>query len=207
MRNRIITINREFGSGGREIGKRLADILQIPYYDKEIVAQIAQRTSLAEEYVSSVTEQGRYIPFPITIGRSFYPSVERSMAQANAIYIEQSKILSELAQKSDCIIVGRCANYILREHEPLRIFVYAEMEAKMIRCRDKAPEHEHMTDRQLRQHIIEIDKGRANYYRFVTGCQWEDKRNYDMSLNTSAISAKHMAQGVALLYNGLPEDN
>lgn len=72
MKNRVITINREFGSGGREIGKRLANILQISYYDNEIVTQIAQRTKLAEDYVSRVTERGHCIPFSITIGRSWF---------------------------------------------------------------------------------------------------------------------------------------
>lgn len=207
MKNKIITINREFGSGGREVGKRLADILQIPYYDNEIVTQIAQRTQLAEDYVSRVIDSGQYIPFPITIGRSFYPSVGQSMMQTNSIYVEQSKILVELAEKSDCIIVGRCANHVLREYEPLRIFIYAEIEAKMKRCREKAQEHERMTDKHLRQQITGIDKGRASYYKFVTGEHWEKRTNYDLCINTTYTPISKVAHIVAQLLFDISEND
>lgn len=125
------------------------------------------------------------------------------MMQTNSIYIEQSKILVELTEKSDCIIVGRCDNHVLRDYEPLRIFIYAEIEAKMKRCREKAQEHEHITDKQLIQQIIGIDKGRASYYKFVTGEQWEKKTNYDLCLNTTFHSIKQMAHIVTQLSHSL----
>jgi len=206
MKNKIITINREFGSGGREVGKRLADVLQIPYYDSEIVTQIAQRTQFAEDYVRSVTENGTYIPFPITIGRSFYPSVNQYMTQTNSIYLEQSKILAELAEKSDCIIVGRCANHVLLEYDPLRIFIYAEMDYKVKRCRNNAPEHENMTNKQLIQRISGLDKDRASYYKFVTGTKWDNRTNYDLCINTTYVPIKQVAGIVAQLAHSLLEN-
>lgn len=113
--SRIITIGREFGSGGREIGKRLSDELGIAYYDNEIISQIADRTKLAEGYVQHVMENGPSTLYPITIGRSFYMGVDPIMEQNNAIYREQSRLIQEFAEKSDCVIVGRSADYILRE--------------------------------------------------------------------------------------------
>ena len=198
---KIITICREFGSGGREVGKRLAEILQIPYYDNEIVTQLAQRTQLAEKYVSQFSEKNlnRIHYFPITVGRSFHMHMQTNpkLLQDINLRIEQGKLLKELAENSDCVIVGRCANYILRDFEPLRIFIYADMESKIKRCREKAPEHEHMTDKELKKYIIEIDKSRADYYSSVTGKPWGVKTDYDIMLNTTHYPIKLAAQIIA----------
>ena len=117
---KIITIGREFGSGGREVGKRLSDELGIAYYDNEIITEIAKRTELAEGYVQHVMENGPTALMPITIGRTFYMGADPVMEQNNAIYREQSLLVQELAEKSDCVIVGRSADYILRDKKPLR---------------------------------------------------------------------------------------
>ena len=112
---KIITIGREFGSGGREVGKRLSDELGIAYYDNEIITEIAKRTELAEGYVQHVMENGPTALMPITIRRTFYMGADPVMEQNNAIYREQSLLVQELAEKSDCVIVGRSADYILRD--------------------------------------------------------------------------------------------
>ena len=113
--NRIITVSREFGSGGREFGRRLSEELGIAYYDHEIISQIAKRTALSEEYVQNIVEHHRFRSFPITIGRSFYPLPDPVFEQCIAVYQEQTRIIKEMAEQSDCVIVGRCADYILRE--------------------------------------------------------------------------------------------
>ena len=108
--NRIITIGREFGSGGRELGKRLAELLNIAYYDKEIIEEIAKRTQLAEEYVQQIVESHTGVFFPITVGRSFHTSGnDYLIRQYAAVYAEQANVLREMADRSDCVIVGRCA--------------------------------------------------------------------------------------------------
>ena len=198
---KIITIGREFGSGGREVGKRLAEILQIPYYDNEIVTQLAQRTQLSVNYINQFLEKKASLInyFPITVGRSFYRQINPMPLQSSYIHFEQSKLLKELAQQTDCVIVGRCANYILDDYNPLRIFVYAEMDSKMKRCREKAPEHEQMSEKDLKQHILAVDKSRAQYYKFVTGRRWDDKNNYDMLINTTYCPVKDVAQMIAQL--------
>ena len=196
---KIITICREFGSGGREVGKRLAEILQIPYYDSEIVTQLAERTMLAETYVNQFSEKImkpiQY--FPITVGRTFHRQISPTLLHNINLRIEQEKLLKELAERSDCVIVGRCANHVLRDLNPLRVFVYAEMDSKMKRCREKAPEHERMSDKELRKHILDVDKTRAEYYESVTGKQWGDKTEYDVMINTSVYPIKLVAQIIA----------
>lgn len=149
--NRIITIGREFGSGGRELGRRLAEKLQIAYYDQEIITEISKRTELSEQYVQQVVEHHPISSFPIHIGRSFqYPAMNPVMQQQQSIYMEQSRMIRELAEKSDCVIVGRCADYILSALQPFRIFVYADMDSKIRRCMEKGEEQEPLTERELK---------------------------------------------------------
>lgn len=185
--NKIITIGREFGSGGRELGRRLRDELNFAYYDKEIVVEIAKRTSLSEEYVQQIVEKRPVTTFPIHIGRSFYPMFNPVWDSGQAVYQEQHALLKELAGKSDCIIVGRCADYILRDFNPLRIFVYADMETKIRRCRERGDDFSGMTDKELTHHISAVNKDRAKYYQFYTGLTWGDRINYDICINTTAM--------------------
>lgn len=205
--NKIITIGREFGSGGREFGRKLAELLQAAYYDREIIAEIAKRTALSEEYVQKIMERRPIAAFPIHIGRSFsfYPVINPVWDQGQAIYQEQHKIIQEMAQKSDCVIVGRCADYILRELKPLRIFVYSDMESKIARCRANIDRDDKdaqaMSDKELKQHIIDINKNRAKYYEFYTGQDWGDKSNYDICVNTTRVSIESAAKAVINLLN------
>lgn len=193
MANFIVTVGREFGSGGRELGRRLSEDLGIAYYDRQIVTEIANRTSLSEEYVHQIIEHKPYMPFPITIGRSFYPLTDPVVEQTLTVYNEQHNIIREMAERSDCVIVGRCADYILRDLNPMRIFVYSDMDARLKRCRIKAPEHEALSDAALRKHIIKIDKERARYYGFYTDKKWGDRLNYDICINTAKITPKEAA--------------
>ena len=98
------------------------------------------------------------------------------------------------------VIVGRCADYILKDCKPFRIFVYADMESKIKRCREKASREEQMTDKDLKQHILGIDKKRAKYYEFYTGHKWGDKLNFDMCINTSHMAIKEMVPALVKLF-------
>lgn len=199
--NKIITIGREFGSGGRELGKRLSDHLGIAYYDKEIIDEIAKRTQLAEGYVRQVVEQQTALFFPITVGRTFHSTgSDYMLKQLTAVYAEQANVLREMAEKSDCIIVGRCGDYILKDHTPIRLFVYADMDAKVKRCREKADEHENLSDSELIKKIRRVDRDRAKYYRYYTGQEWGNRANYDMCINTSSVPVKELAEALAHLF-------
>lgn len=195
---RIITIGREFGSGGRELGRRLAEALHIEYYDREILTEISKHTSLAEEYIQSVVERNPHGLLPITIGRSFAYVEDYAFKQAQAVYQAQSKIVRELAEKSDCVIIGRCADYILRDMKPFRIFVYADLESRICRCMDYRQESEKdLTEKEMKKEILNVDKSRAKYYEFYTGLKWGDKLNYDLCVNTSGAVIKQIVPAIA----------
>ena len=195
--NRIITIGREFGSGGREIGRWLAETLKIAYYDREIVDELIRRTKLAENYVMQVEESHPLPLLPITTGRTFGIPINYVVEEHLSIYTEESKIICEMAEKSDCVIVGRCADYMLRDLKPFRIFVYADMPSKIARCRAKGSDAAAMGDRELQQKIASIDKKRSRYYRYFTDQAWGDKTSYDLCINTTNINMKYAAVSLA----------
>ena len=188
--DRIITIGREFGSGGRELGRRLAENLGYAYYDQEILAEIAKRTELSEKYVQSIVEQKPMFSFPIHVGHSFHPVI--NPAQCN--------ILRELAEKSGCVIVGRCADYILKDNNPFRVFVYADMDSKIERCRRKGKGQENLSDKEMKKYILDVDKHRARYYEFYTDQKWGDRKNYDICVNTTNEDIKKIANILARLF-------
>ena len=136
--NKIVTISREFGSGGREVGKRLADELGLGYYDKEIINEIAKETGMSEEYIQNISEKGIY-PYSFQFAKSFaiYSGVQSNQTE---ILVAQTKVLKKIAEKGNCIIVGRGANAILKDYNTMNIFVYADMESKINRCHKKAKE-------------------------------------------------------------------
>ncbi len=180
----IITIGREFGSGGRELGKRLAEDLGFAYYDEEIIAAIAQKSGMAEDYVNSVVENAVPQAYPITYGRTF-GFVDVVNDNHVAILRAQEEVLRELASKRDCVIVGRCADILLRDLKPLNIFIYADMESKIKRCRFKASVDENLSDKELTRLIKKTERQRKNYYETITDRKWGAKENYHLCINTS----------------------
>ena len=197
---RIITIGREFGSGGRELGKRIAEKLNIPYYDKEILQEISKKTSLAEEYISQVVENKPVFQYPITIANSFGLYDSDLNRTQNKIFAVQNSVIKELASKSDCVIVGRCADYILRDYNPFRIFVYADMESKIKRCREKKELDRGLSDKKMKRLIKKIDKHRRDYYEFYTGLSWGEKENYDICINTSGKKIKSVVDEIVKIF-------
>ena len=197
---RVITIGREFGSGGREIGARLAGELGFAYYDKEIISAIADRSQLAEDYVNQVVENQIHTYYPITVASTLTAAPEDSVYAVNrSIFAAQAEILSELAEKSDCVIVGRCADHILASHKPFRVYVYADMAHKIARCRARDEGDEKLSDKELEKRIRSIDKARAQYYRFYTGESHDDRMTYDLGINTSQIAISDAVAAIAAL--------
>ena len=204
---RIITIGREFGSGGRELGRRISEKLQIAYYDQEIITEIAKRTSTSEDYVRHVTESKPIVSFPIHVRQSFYAGTNAMYERSMEVYAEQHKLLKELSDKSDCVIVGRCADYILRDKKPLRIFVYADAESKIKRCIERKSGDEELTEAQMKKAMADIDRNRAKYYEFFSGQKWGAKENYDLMVNTSNVDIKKLADAFATyLQNAMAQD-
>ena len=193
--NKIITISREFGSGGREIGKRLADELKISYYDRDIITEIAKQTGLSEEYIDNISEKVSY-SYPNKFARSFitYSNLQNNQTE---ILVATSKVLKEIAKKGNCVIVGRGSNVILKEYNTMDIFVYADMESKIKRCHEKSNEDEKLTDKEIRNKVIQIDKGRKNYHKIISNLEWGDKENYNLCINTSCLEIKNVISPLA----------
>lgn len=198
--NKIITISREFGSGGREIGRRLAEAMKIAYYDQEIVAALIKRTKKAEEYVHYM-EKERPLPLlPITTARTFGLPTNYAVTENLNFYMQESKIIQEVAEKSDCVIVGRCADYVLRDMKPIRLFIYADMEYKIVRCKANGDDIENLADPELRKKILSVDKKRSRYYQFYTNQVWGKKEHYDLCINTSRYAQiKEIIPGLTAL--------
>ena len=193
--NKIITIGREFGSGGREFGRRSAEGLGIEYYDKEIIAKIAKRADLAEDYVQEVVENRPMPLFPMTIGATFAAvGVYYPMMMEENVYAAQTEVLQELAEKSDCVIVGRCADYILKSYNPYRFFVYADMPSRIERCMKRASADEKISEKDMKKKIKSIDENRAKYYEYYTSQEWGARQNYDIFINTSGRDIAKLAE-------------
>lgn len=193
---RIVTVSREFGSGGRELGKRLADELNFAYYDKEIVAALAESVKLDENYLNDMLEKDIIPRMPITYSRTISA---RSSAQAQNMFLfaRQHKVIKELAAKGDCVIVGRSADALLKEFDPFSIFVYADMPSRVQRCKDRAELDEGLSDRELERKIREIDKARARNYTLVSMEKWGDMHAYDLCVNTTDTVIKTLVPFVA----------
>ncbi|MCI5745667.1 MAG: cytidylate kinase-like family protein [Erysipelotrichaceae bacterium] len=198
--NKIITIGREFGSGGREFGRRLAEELHYEYYDKEIITEIAKHTSLSEEYIKQVVECKPHHLYPITIGHSINFVESYQVNQIQQIFEAQCEILKNLAMKSNCVIVGRCADYILKDFHPFRIFVYANIDSRIKRCMERKEEDENYTYAKWKKKINKIDSNRAKYYGFYAEAKWGDKTNYDLCINTTDTNIKEIVPVIAKIF-------
>lgn len=194
---KVITISREFGSGGRELGKRLADELGFDYYDKEIIIAIAQGQGLDENYVEKALEHHIWRSVPLAFGRSFAGAVALQSAQTNLL-LEQKRVIERIAEAGkDCVIVGRNADFILRDVHPFNIFVCADMEAKIRRCAERAPEAESLSRRELEQNIRRIDKKRASTREMIGGGKWGERGAYHLTVNTTGWNIKELTPAVA----------
>lgn len=194
---RIITVSREFASGGREIGKRLADELGFDYYDREILTAVAEKSELDVDYVEELLERGLPKIFPLTFGRTFsYP--DSASQNFTRILLAQQQIINDIAKKGrDFVIVGRSADVILSEYKTFNIFVYADMESKLRRCREREPDDRKLSDRELIRMIKKIDAGRVTNREFVGNGGWGEKENYDLCLNTTNVDIKRIIPPLA----------
>lgn len=196
---RIITVSREFGSGGRELAKRLADSLNIEYVDSEIVSAIAKETDFDEAYINGVLESG-IKQYPLTIARSFFAI--SPINNSVMLVAKQHRIIKDIASKKDCIIVGRGADAVLADLHPFRIFVYADMPSKIERCKSRTSNGEQLTDKEIEKQIKRIDKNRKATHDLYAPYEWGDKVGYDLCINTANITIKDIIPALTELING-----
>ena len=195
MSRRIITISREYASGGSQIGKMLSERLGIPCYDREIIGKVAAESGLCEKFIEDKGEYGNKVAIETYFATGMYyngPSVEDS------IWAIQHQIIEELAEKEPCIIVGRCADYILRKRtDVLNVFIHAD---KKTRAKYLAEDlKENVLDPE--KYLKELDRRRSTYVQFYTDMKWGDSRQYDITLNTGKISFNQCVEILAGLYS------
>lgn len=194
---RIITISREFGSGGRELGKRLAEMLNFDYYDKEIISAIAGKQDLDEHYVEKALEHHIWQSIPLTFRRSFNSTAMLRSTQTNLL-LEQKRVIENIAKAGkDCVIIGRNADIILQKEQPFNIFVCADMEAKIRRCMERAADSENLSRREIEQNIRRIDRNRANTREIIAGSKWGEHGTYHLTVNTTDWNIKELTPAVA----------
>ncbi len=179
----IITIGREFGSGGRELGELLSELLGVPYYDK---------------FTTEALRDGYASDMPLSTSAGGTSTGSASSGQEQRI-LQIQDTLMELGRKGPGLFMGRGADVILKEFRPLRLFVYSDMASKLKRCRDRDHTAAELDDRELGRMIMQVDIERARWYRALTGARWGDKTNYDICLNTSGCSIGDIAPSVAEL--------
>lgn len=193
--HKIITISREFGSGGRTIGRKVAEKLGIPCYDQEIIEKIAQKSGFCEEFIR---EKGEYA----NSGSKFFNALSAGYANGlslqDRLWIEQQKVIEELAEKEDCVIVGRCADVILKDKaDCLTVFIYASMQKRMERIVNVYGENEEPTERRLK----DKDKRRKAYYQYYTDSEWGVANNYHLCLNSGKLGIDKCVEIIASAYN------
>ena len=186
MKNRVITISREFGSGGRTIGKEVAKRLNIPYYDKELVDKVAEESGFHADFIE---EAGEYAPvtnsFLFNIAVSPNPmAMMNTMSMADQLFVCQTNVIRRLADEGPCVIIGRCADYILKDREDcLHVFIHADMEHRAARIVEKYGQ----TKQTPQKRLTDKDNKRRVYYRHYTNRNWGDAQNYHVSLNSGLV--------------------
>ena len=191
MKKTIITISRQFGSGGRSVGRAIAEKLGIPFYDKELVEQIALESGFAPKFVE---EHGEHSPGRSILSYAFtatgVPGVMNGLSTADFLWSIQCGAIMQLADKGPCVIVGRNADYILKDREDvLHVFIYADMDFRSDRIVRLYGESEKSPAARLQ----EKDKRRSVNYQHYTGRTWGAAENYDICLNTSVIGIEEAA--------------
>lgn len=192
MKNRIITISRQFGSGGRTIGKEVAQKLGIPCYDQELIEKISEDSGLTAEFVSDHTETTLYT----TLIASAFNTYSSTAAQ-DYLWDIQVKVITQLAEQGPCVFVGRCADYILRDKaDCLKVFIHADDESRAHRIVNLYGVKEDSPQKRL----AKKDKRRAAYYRFYTDIEWGDYKNYHISLDSGKLGIEKCVDIIASLY-------
>lgn len=204
----IITIARQFGSGGREIGERVAKLLGIPLYDKQLIADAASKGNLNEEVIKKTDETAaNSLLYTLAMGSNVIGTTMHfgyKMPINDKLFILQSEVIKEYAKAGSCVIIGRCADYVLREEEGIfRIFVYGDLDHRKKRAAERHPE---IKSSQIVDVINKTDRRRASYYNFYTGNKWGKYDNYDMAVNSSTLTIAGAAELIAECAKRLMKD-
>lgn len=197
--NKIITINRQYCSGGHDIGQALAKKLEIPFYDKELISIAAKQSGVSPEIFEQIDEKAtNSLLYSLSVGISNFGggfSTINNLPINDKLYILQHKIIKDLADKETFVVVGRCADYVLREHDNVvKVYIYADYERRV----ERAVERHDLSEQKAKQMVAKVDKSRANYYSFYSGEKWGLVDNYDLCINSTNLSVE---QAVDIIFN------
>ena len=194
----IITLGRQLGSNGKLIGKALAEKLGIPFYDKALIARSAKESGLSEHLFDGIEEKPTHsLLYSLVMGvqstKGLYYQYN-DMLNGDNIFKVQADVIKSIAEEGSCVIVGRCADYILRDNPHLvRLFLCADENTRI----QNLMERDKMTEKVAKSAVTKADKRRANYYNFYTNNIWGDVKNYDLCLNTAGLSKDESVQILA----------
>lgn len=192
MQKSIITISREYGSGGRLVGKMLSKILDIPFYDNELITLSAQKTGLSQDYFreSESASVGNILFSLSNLLPTNSPHEVYGLPLTEKIFLAQSQVIRDVSKES-CVIIGRCADYILKGNENCtNVFIHADIKDRV----QRVSEVYGLTGKHIEHTILKTDKRRANYYSYFSNQKWGQADNYDLVLNTSKISIENAAE-------------
>lgn len=193
--NRVITISRQYGSGGREIGEKLAKELGIPFYDNELITRAAKESGFAESaFANAETKATNSLLYSIAMGMSAYGSHEigyTSLSLDDRIFIAQSDVIRNLAKEGPCVIVGRCADYILKDMENVvNVFIWADIKYRVKRATTLYD----LPVNKAEESIYKADKRRANYYNYHANEKWGKAENYHISIRSDYVGIDEAVQ-------------
>lgn len=188
MRNIVITISRQYGSGGKTIGAMLAKELGINRYSREILRMASEDSGINEKLFGMSDEKVRRAGWFKLLSRPYegglIPPEDREFTSDDNLFNYQAKVIKELAAKESCVIVGRCADYVLKDYpNVVSVFVHADRKF----CLDRSMERHSMTEKEMQKYIEKTDQYRGDFYRYHTGHEWVDARNYDLCLNSGKL--------------------
>jgi cytidylate kinase len=197
-KNTVITIGRQYGSGGRDVGKLLAERMGVPCYDKELLAMAAKQSGLCQELFENHDEKPTnsflYSLVMDTYSTGYSSATFTDMPINHKVFLAQFDTIKKIAEEGSCVLVGRCADYALADSpNVVNVFVHADLQERIVRI---AKRHD-VTNAKAREMIIKTDKKRASYYNYYTSKKWGEAAGYHLSLDTGALGidgAVHMIQ-------------
>jgi cytidylate kinase/uncharacterized membrane protein len=179
----IITISREFGSGGRYVGRIIADKLGIKFYDKDLVTLVSKEAGLAEEFIEEHEQK-----------REWGSSLNSTYNTDDKLFEAETRVIKEIAQKESCVIIGRCADYILKDEKNiLKVFVYSDKADKV----NRAVKYYDMNEKTAAKEIDKVNKNRAKHYKYYTNQAWGEKENYDLIMNSDLLGVDKTAEVIS----------
>lgn len=205
--NTVITIGRQYGSGGREIGKKISELLGIAYYDDELISLAAKNSGMNHETLTNVDEKAtNSLLYTLAMGGSLFggnAALAYEMPINDKLYIAQSEVIKDLAMKEHCVIIGRCADYVLKDYpNALNLFIYADLDKRA----ERVAERRGITEAKAKDIIIKTDKQRANYYNYYTSRKWGRVENYDLCIDSGKIGCDKAAEVIANYIRSIRSD-